>query len=138
MLKKLFYASGAVLMLALAYHLGAVTAQAQGPGFRVIGENAPFVAVGNNVYRLDYSGWRPVPPGSGSNTLPPVPVSNLVLYLGSTAITQTGEGWVEDGNTHVWSSIGVVPGSPTPATQETWGGVKARYRPGASAAPQDK
>ena len=32
MLKKLFYASASILMLALAYHLGASTAQGQGGG----------------------------------------------------------------------------------------------------------
>ena len=31
MLKKLFYASASILMLAVAYHLGATTAAAQSP-----------------------------------------------------------------------------------------------------------
>jgi hypothetical protein len=39
MLKKLFYASASILMLAIAYHLGAATAAAQAPG-------NPVVAVG--------------------------------------------------------------------------------------------
>ena len=37
-----------------------------------------------------------------------------------------------------WAFVGNVFGGPTPATQETWGGVKARYRQSAPAAPQDK
>src|SRR5205809_142055 len=37
MLKRFFYASAAVLMLALAYHLGAGTATAQAPGNPVVG-----------------------------------------------------------------------------------------------------
>jgi hypothetical protein len=36
MLKKLFYASASILMLALAYHLGANTAAAQAPGNPVV------------------------------------------------------------------------------------------------------
>jgi len=35
-------------------------------------------------------------------------------------------------------SLGNFWESPTPATRETWGGVKARYRQSAPAAPQDK
>jgi hypothetical protein len=36
MLKKLFYASASILMLALAYHLGATSASAQAPGNPVV------------------------------------------------------------------------------------------------------
>src|SRR5258706_12460914 len=44
MLKNLFYASASILMLALAYYLGASTATAQAPG-------NPIVAAGNgHVY----------------------------------------------------------------------------------------
>ena len=41
MLKKLFYASGSILMLALAYHFGATSATAQAPGNPVVGLSMP-------------------------------------------------------------------------------------------------
>ena len=45
MLKKLFYASASILMLALAYHFGATSAGAQAPGNPVVG--VTYVAAGS-------------------------------------------------------------------------------------------
>jgi hypothetical protein len=92
--RAFFYVCAGIFLLALSYHLGARGAAAQAFGFRVLGENGPFVAVGETVFKMDFDGWWSVPtdPAHGSDTLPPVPVSSLVLYLGSEAITQTGEG----------------------------------------------
>ncbi len=65
MLKRLFYASASVLMLALAYHLGATSATAQAPGNPVVagdGLGIAFTANGD-VYRntiADYSAWERV------------------------------------------------------------------------------
>jgi hypothetical protein len=42
MLKKLFYASASILMLALAYHLGATSATAQAPGNPVVAIAGPY------------------------------------------------------------------------------------------------
>jgi len=127
--RAFFYVSAGILLLALSHHLGARSATAQALGFRVLGENGPFIAVGESVYEMDYYGWQPVPPGSpgGDVTLPPVPVSSLVLYLGGQAITQTGEGWIRDGNTGVWHSVGTPPGV-TPAQRQTFGQLKSDYR----------
>lgn len=58
-LKKLFYASAAILMLALAYHLGASTATAQAPSNPVVGmTTSPFtlvVTANGDVYRASDS-----------------------------------------------------------------------------------
>jgi hypothetical protein len=47
MLKKLFYASASILMLAIAYHLGANTAAAQTPGNPVVAAQGSFVYAAN-------------------------------------------------------------------------------------------
>jgi hypothetical protein len=54
-LKRLFYASASILMLALAYHLGASTAGAQAPGNSVIAGwyvagNSAVVTANGDVY----------------------------------------------------------------------------------------
>ena len=48
MLKRFFYASAAVLMLALAYHLGAGTAGAQAPSNPVVATFGPWTVVTAN------------------------------------------------------------------------------------------
>ena len=48
MLKRFFYASAAILMLALAYHLGAGTATAQAPSNPVVAALAPGIVVTAN------------------------------------------------------------------------------------------
>jgi hypothetical protein len=62
MLKKLFYASASILMLALAYHLGATNAAAQAPGNPVVAavqQTACTLAFTSNgdVYTSCGSGW---------------------------------------------------------------------------------
>jgi hypothetical protein len=64
MLKKLFYASASILMLAIAYHLGANTAAAQAPGNPLVGitygSSAVFAAAANGdvyVFSGPGPGW---------------------------------------------------------------------------------
>jgi len=61
-LKRLFYASASILMLALAYHLGATTAGAQAPGNPVVaafGVNSYVVTANGDVYRSpDWYTWE--------------------------------------------------------------------------------
>jgi len=98
MLKKLFYACASILMLALAYHLGAGTAQGQS-GSMVTG----FAIGGDGGNWADCCVMTP----SGdvfTRTLGTAGASPLV-YIGN-----------------FWN------GGPTPAAQPTWGQLKARYR----------
>lgn len=53
MLRKLFYVSASLLMLALAYHLGASTATAQAPGNPVV---AVFIGSGDNISAVTANG----------------------------------------------------------------------------------
>ena len=54
------------------------------------------------------------------------------------AITASGDLYGAQYVDTPWHFIQNIFGSATPATQATWGQVKARYRPGAAAAPHDK
>lgn len=50
-LKRFFYASASLLMLALAYHFGAGSAIAQAPGNSVVAMDGTFIATANgDVY----------------------------------------------------------------------------------------
>ena len=123
MARKFFYVCSGILMLALAYHLGASTAGAQGAQgaqFRVLDSSQMYVESGGQVYYLTATGWAQ-PSG-----LPPVPVSSLVAGH-APYITQEGTGWWLDGYQNEWRSFR-LPGGPIPAQRETWGQVKARYR----------
>jgi hypothetical protein len=108
--KRFFYVCAGILCLALAYHLGVQSATAQ---------------VGSTV-----NGFAMYPGGGAASTC--------------WVMTPSGDiyGRYLDPNSSGSSSplyfVGNFWGGPTPATQQTWGGVKARYRQGAPAAPSDK
>jgi hypothetical protein len=98
MLKKLFYASASILMLAIAYHLGATTAAAQAPGNPVVATFS-FAA---------YQGGQPAA----------IVTANGDIYYNASGVTyQPG-----------WYRLGNVFTGPTPAAQPTFGQLKARYR----------
>jgi len=105
--KQFFCVCAGILCLALAYHLGAVSATAQA-GSTVSGFAVQYATIQSSAYFA-------------------VMTPNGDIY-GRGLSVEGADGILEYfGN--FWS------GAPTPATQETWGGVKARYRP---AAPQEK
>lgn len=93
-LKRILYASASILMLALAYHLGAVTATAQTPGNPIVagglGPSAPYqvwvVTANGDVY------------GVGSNLAGWTHVSNV--FGGSTPTQQPTWGQLKAGYRH--------------------------------------
>jgi hypothetical protein len=103
-LKRLFYASASILMLAAAYHLGASTAGAQGggtvSGIATVMPPAPGYAgqllvltANGDVYARNLAqGTAPMPAGPAA-------------FLGN-----------------FWS------GGTSPAATESWGSLKAKYR----------
>jgi hypothetical protein len=127
MFKKFFYACAAILCLVLAYHFGATSARGQSGGlFQVIPGSPGWVRVGETVYTTDFnpSCWGPLP----GALLPPVSASSLVYLDGLRAITDSGEGWVNNAGGSGWRSVGTVPSTPTPAKKVSFGQLKARYR----------
>ncbi len=136
MLKKLFYASASILMLALSYHLGARIATGQS------GEQLMDIAwrmADGHAYGVSASGAIYATPGHcqpwslvGHMPAGCVPVCVLDGDVGGSLDIACADGsaWTVQGSV---PNISVVPGSqvfggPTPAARATWGGLKARHR----------
>jgi hypothetical protein len=103
MFKKLFYASASILMLAIAYHLGAGTAKGQ-VGSMVSGFTAHSVST------------NPAGPVGGTfAVMTPngdIYVHEMYAGSGSYGLEYVGNFWT----------------APTPAARQTWGQLKSDYR----------
>jgi hypothetical protein len=126
MLKMLFYTSASILMLTLAYHLGARSARAQGSGLAVgvFGqvEVSAGAVVGRTIYR---SGGGPA--GAPS---PPDPVpgtSPIIAICGDYPAAMLANGDLYTWN-NGWTLRGNMVGAATPAAHPTFGQLKAQYR----------
>ncbi len=136
MLKKLFYASASILMLALAYHLGAVSATAQShPSIVAIAWNR----ADGYAYAVDAAGGIFANPGNcgtwtrvGQMPAGCTPTCILDGDLSGHLDVGCAEGdfYYLSGSfpniTPVFCSS--IYGGPTPAQQQTWGRLKATYR----------
>jgi hypothetical protein len=138
--KRFFNICAGILCLSLAYHFGAVSAGAQG-GLTVEGASIEsfqlntFPRATGCVNRL----WRWMEQ-NGALRMNPVPVPGTERIVATdpygSVMLENGD-WLQfDGS--AWVLVGNIVGAPTPATQETWGQLKARYRADAPGAPQDK
>jgi hypothetical protein len=87
MLKKLFYASASILMLAIAYHLGATTAAAQAPGNPIVGAAYSTSSYNGGVFAFAANGDVYLLP-SGGNTW----VHTLNLFTNQTPTAQPSWG----------------------------------------------
>jgi len=128
--RTFLHVSLGILALAAAYHLGARSATAQSPsGIEVadIQENENTAAVISR--QLWY--WHGV-------ANPPALVTSAVIP-GSAAViacsANGSQGWVLLANGEEWKSsdgswalVAIWPVGSTPVQQDSWGGVKARYR----------
>ena len=94
--RAFFFVAAGSFLLALAFHLGAMTATAQAP-------SNPVVAIAGD---------------------------NWIWY----AVTANGDvyGNTASGGSGTWTFKSNVFGGATPASQPTWGQVKAKYRQGAA------
>ena len=130
MTKKFFYVCCGLLMLTIAYHLGASSATAQS-GEVQLGSidygsgNHYSVVVGRTLYRLS----------SGSTAEPspsvPIPGSSPVIAvngIGLGAMLANGDVYEYDGSSQAWLLKGNMLGQSTFAPSATWGQVKSRYR----------
>lgn len=97
-LKRLFYASASILMLALAYHLGATNAGAQAPGNAVVAVVPPDGAGGVSGNGAVVTANGDIYASSGGSFAPP------------------------------YRFIGNVFSSATPANTTSFGALKAKYR----------
>ena len=142
MAKRFFFVCAGLLCLALSFHLGQVTAQAQS-GATIEGGNIGFVQAGSfpratgcvdRIFR--WMGEN----GALHEDLPvPVPGTQRIIATDpfGTVLLENGD-WYKWG-ADSWVLIGNLSGGPTPAQRKTWGAMKFRYRGERGAAePQDK
>lgn len=128
--KSFFYVCAGLFLLALGYHLGAKNATAQG---QVI-EGASIDAFEVGTFPrasacmgrlLSWMGEN----GALHTTPVPVPGSQRIIATDphfGTVMLENGDWLKFDGQS--WVLMGNLAGGPTPARQESFGAVKARYR----------
>jgi hypothetical protein len=148
--RSFFFVCAGIFLLALAYHLGVRSATAQAGGQQLsvaqIDWSAPdgdWVVTNNGtVIRVAHGGPDCAYPSLSASVVGKIPSTSRIIHFNAGCNPNLGA-YAEDGSIYVssdwgatWSYRGNVLTGPTPATLETWGGVKARYRPGA--ATQDK
>jgi hypothetical protein len=133
MLRKCFYVSASLLMLALAYHLGASTATAQGSGssgFIGGGSDGPhFMSVDGSQYGQPggpFTLW--VSEGEVPLSANPGAYGTAIVDWsgGNAALTNTGRVFERVGNS--WVDRGNAPGGATPTMQSSWGALKVKAR----------
>ena len=141
MLKRLFYGSASILMLALAYHVGAQSAQAQAQGIAPswIGDAGnghlwAFAVVGRTPYSSNNL--------ADHGVFPPIPGTGSIIAISATntddkmvlAMLDNGDMYAFNNfgggsnGTPAWYRVGNVFAGSTPAHQQTWGQLKAQYR----------
>jgi hypothetical protein len=130
--KRFLYAVAAILMLAIAHHLGASTATTQGVGdvtaanVALVGPDVYYTCVVGRTFYLShglptvFSIAQPVP-----GTAAVVATGSDGIYL--TAMLASGDVYQWDGST-AWIRRGNMTGAPISARLQTWGQVKARFR----------
>jgi hypothetical protein len=140
MARKFFFIGAGILCLALAYNLGARSATAQAVG---LGAPGIFWTYGGYTYWTGAVNrsfvWAANAGNSTPHTIPdPIPgTSPVAATMMSDYVTAVllanGDMFTWNG---AWQFKGNLVAQATPAAQETWGSVKARYRPGAPATRQ--
>ena len=133
--KSFAYISASIFLLALAYHLGAGTAQSQTTGVidvANVGYHATSAVIGRVFY---FQGSEASPPTSAG--LPPIPGTAAVIACGipegsalPTVVLANGEVWRGGGSQGPgpWELVTTYPIGTTPTKTSTFGSVKARYR----------
>ena len=122
MARRFFFVSAGLLCLALTYHLGARSATAQGAALEAVQvetSEGGSAVVGRQLYILVG--------GSGFPAGPPIPgTARVTACCRNRVVLDNGETWLL-ANGSEWRLDGVFPAGATPAVQESFGSLKARY-----------
>jgi len=136
-LKRLFYASATVLLLTIAYHLGASTATAQAPTpsglagtisaaglFFNNGQSATAV-----IGRTFYLNGSPLPNGATIPGTDPVIATGFGANWRLMVMLANGDTYIADGDASgPWTYAGNAVGGATAAHMQSFGALKAKYR----------
>jgi len=131
--KAFFFVCAGVFLLALAYHLGAVSVRAQGAStveagefaYRMTGTAYGFVASG--VVGRSYHWLAP----SGAIQTNPVPIPGTAQVIATNpdlGVVMLANGDIFEMSGADWRLVTNLAGAPTPAAQPTFGQLKAQYR----------
>ena len=137
--KRFFYVAAGILCLALTYHLGARSAGAQagggeGMGIDDTGSGGSGAWASACVNRIFYS-MHPAASGEPLDRFDvavPVPGTSPVVgttcfgWRSAVVLLANGEIWGSNGDR--WEYGGNLFGGATPAQQESFGSLKAKYR----------
>lgn len=134
MARKFFYICAGILMLALSYHLGASSADAQAVGLGLVCRLAgtdmygseSFCTPNGDVYQYWSGHWT-----KASNVFGGAPGGRTVVsYDSGVALASNGEVFFQPMMGYgPWSSRGFPVGGPVGTLQESWGQLKSRYAP---------
>lgn len=126
-----------LLSLATAFHLGASLATASGVGpFEAVGfeDGAAYAVIGRTAFVASTGNyfWQSPNPIPGAS--PAVAVGGMGAAFGGPAspgvILENGDVYYAcaSNSDNGWCLIGTFPVGAVPATQSSWGQLKARYR----------
>ena len=127
MARKFFYVCAGIFLLALAYHLGAQSARAQGQVLEGPSASAFTASINRVLWYVTSDGTHPV--------TPPIPGTSPVVATDGgpntgQVVLANGDCYWKPANGTDWVLYGnLLAGSgPTPAKQGSWGQLKAKYR----------
>ena len=141
MFKRWFFVSGAILMLTIAYQFGVTNAHGQSgetvADVHDTGLGSYVVTPQGSVYFSFYGTYDAPSPtwsfrGTISSASPIVHIGDAVSSGGGVivhAFAENGDFFVSTDDGRSWSTHGnVFSIGPTPILNQSWGGLKARFR----------
>ncbi len=133
-LKRLFYACGSILMLVLAYHFGARSAEGQtasGIVCATLDSNGAYAVIGSYLYSVNN--------GAVVTKIPDGVPGHAVACWGSGVLLDDGRYMVYVPQWGGWNYFGSLPvGGPTATQQRSWGAMKSQYRGERVVAPSNR
>jgi len=128
-----FFICAGLLMLSVAYNLGASSAVAQSTPtvFGIdMGGNSGMAVMGRTIYWLSESGTSSALPSvPGSSPIAAIGAQGLGSSGGAVAVLQNADVYRFDTVSSSWQRTGnILSSGPIPTTKSSWGEVKARFR----------
>jgi len=133
-MRRLLLASAALMMLAIAFHLGSSTAMTCYVDHSALGIVALWHTQDYACHVLDEDGvtWEVLSSGIWNERQAyyplPVPVSQIKYWGKTVLVTLDNEVWMKPDAEPTWVNCGSWPGSPSAVSHTSWSAIKAKYR----------